>query len=163
MRISETRGETELEEIISNLTIKYALVHFTFWTLRKMSWCKVRIKRMARCILSMNSIVIISTYAFCILLYIKLFFKGEFFLIYRKLLFILPMTIWFWLIQMNVILGRNLIPIALNTYLPSTLLVIISYVTVFFKPFFFEAVVTVNLTTLLVLVTLFVSVSISCD
>ncbi len=30
MRISETRGETELEEIISNLTIKYALVHFTF-------------------------------------------------------------------------------------------------------------------------------------
>jgi len=64
---------------------------------------------------------------------------------------------------MNVILGKNLIPIALNTYLPSTLLVIISYVTVFFKPFFFEAVVTVNLTTLLVLVTLFVSVSISCD
>ncbi|XP_023325055.1 uncharacterized protein LOC111698837 [Eurytemora carolleeae] len=62
-------------------------------------------------------------------------------------------------LEMNVILGRNLIPIALNTYLPSTLLVIISYVTVFFKPFFFEAVVTVNLTTLLVLVTLFVSVS----
>ncbi|XP_023347848.1 gamma-aminobutyric acid receptor subunit beta [Eurytemora carolleeae] len=60
---------------------------------------------------------------------------------------------------MNVILGRNLLPIALNTYLPSILLVIISYVTVFFKPFFFEAVVTVNLTTLLVLVTLFVSVS----
>ncbi|XP_023323855.1 uncharacterized protein LOC111697908 [Eurytemora carolleeae] len=62
-------------------------------------------------------------------------------------------------LKINVILGRNLMPIALNTYLPSMLLVIISYVTVFFKPFFFEAIVTVNLTTLLVLVTLFVSVS----
>ena len=60
---------------------------------------------------------------------------------------------------MNVILGRNLLPIALNTYLPSILMIIISYVTAFFKPFFFEAIVTVNLTTLLVLVTLFVSVS----
>ena len=61
--------------------------------------------------------------------------------------------------KVNVILGRNLLPIALNTYLPSILLIIISYATVFFKPFFFEATVTVNLTTLLVLVTLFVSVS----
>ncbi|XP_023345924.1 uncharacterized protein LOC111714922 isoform X2 [Eurytemora carolleeae] len=62
-------------------------------------------------------------------------------------------------LKMNIILGRNLLPIALNTYLPSILLIIISYVTIFFKPFFFEAIVTVNLTTLLVLVTLFVSVS----
>ncbi|XP_023329745.1 gamma-aminobutyric acid receptor subunit beta-like [Eurytemora carolleeae] len=62
-------------------------------------------------------------------------------------------------LKVNVILGRNLLPIALNTYLPSILLITISYATVFFKPFFFEATVTVNLTTLLVLVTLFVSVS----
>ena len=47
----------------------------------------------------------------------------------------------------------------LTTYLPTVLILTIVYATNFFKPFFFEAVVTVNLTALLVLTTLFISVS----
>ena len=47
----------------------------------------------------------------------------------------------------------------LTTYLPTLLILCIVYITNFFKPFFFEAVVTVNLTALLVLTTLFISVS----
>ncbi|XP_023343017.1 glutamate-gated chloride channel alpha [Eurytemora carolleeae] len=58
-----------------------------------------------------------------------------------------------------VILKRRIINEILTTYLPSFLLIIIVYITNFFKPFFFEAVVTVNLTALLVLTTLFISVS----
>ena len=42
---------------------------------------------------------------------------------------------------------------------PSILILAIVYSTNFFKPFFFEAVVTVNLTAFLVLTTLFISVS----
>ena len=47
----------------------------------------------------------------------------------------------------------------MTTYLPTILILIIVYTTNFFKAFFFEAVVTVNLTALLVLTTLFISVS----
>ena len=47
----------------------------------------------------------------------------------------------------------------LTVYLPTFLLICISYVTNFFKPYFFEAVVAVNLTCMLVLATMFVSVS----
>ncbi len=47
----------------------------------------------------------------------------------------------------------------MTTYLPTVLILIIVYITNFFKAFFFEAVVTVNLTALLVLTTLFISVS----
>ena len=47
----------------------------------------------------------------------------------------------------------------LTIYLPTVLLLSIVYATNFFKDFFFEAVVTVNLTALLVLTTLFISVS----
>merc|ERR1719225_1502544 len=47
----------------------------------------------------------------------------------------------------------------LTIYLPTVLILTIVYATNFFKDFFFEAVVTVNLTALLVLVTLFISVS----
>ena len=47
----------------------------------------------------------------------------------------------------------------LTTYLPTVLILAIVYATNFFKPFFFEAVVTVNLTSQLVLTTLFISVS----
>ena len=46
-----------------------------------------------------------------------------------------------------------------TTYLPSVLILAIVYATNFVKPFFFEAVVTVNLTALLVLTTLFISLS----
>ena len=47
----------------------------------------------------------------------------------------------------------------MTIYLPTILILIIVYTTNFFKDFFFEAVVTVNLTSLLVLTTLFISVS----
>lgn len=47
----------------------------------------------------------------------------------------------------------------MTTYIPTVLLIIISYFSNFFKPFFFEATVVVNLTVMLVLVTMFISVS----
>ena len=47
----------------------------------------------------------------------------------------------------------------MTTYLPTILICLVSFCTNYFKPFFFEAIVTVNLTSLLVLTTLFISVS----
>ena len=47
---------------------------------------------------------------------------------------------------------------AMTTFFPSVLLIAISYITTFFKPVFFEAALSVNLTVLLVLTTLFISV-----
>ena len=47
----------------------------------------------------------------------------------------------------------------LTSYLPSVLILAIVYATNFFKPFFFEAIVATNLTSQLVLTTLFISVS----
>ena len=60
---------------------------------------------------------------------------------------------------MKIVLKRRLMNEILTTYLPTVLILIIVYITNFFKTFFFEAVVTVNLTALLVLTTLFISVS----
>ena len=61
-------------------------------------------------------------------------------------------------VEIVIKLGRNLLTIILTTFVPTVLLNIISYSTVFFKPFFFEATVTVNLTAMLVLTTLFINV-----
>ena len=47
----------------------------------------------------------------------------------------------------------------MTIFLPTILLNIIGHSTNYFKPFFFEAIVTVNLTVLLVLATMFISVS----
>ena len=47
----------------------------------------------------------------------------------------------------------------MTIYMPTILLNIIGHSTNYFKPFFFEAVVTVNLTVMLVLTTMFVGVS----
>ena len=52
-------------------------------------------------------------------------------------------------VEVQVILGRRLLGEILTTYIPTILLVIIAYMTNFFKAFFFEAVVTVNLTVML--------------
>ena len=60
---------------------------------------------------------------------------------------------------MTVVLKRRILNELLTTYLPSLLMLTIVYATNFFKDFFFEAVVMVNLTSLLVLTTLFISVS----
>ena len=62
-------------------------------------------------------------------------------------------------INMVIILKRRIMNEIMTTYLPTILILIIVYITNFFKAFFFEAVVTVNLTALLVLTTLFISVS----
>ena len=57
------------------------------------------------------------------------------------------------------VLKRRIVNELLTTYLPSILVIVIVYSTNFFKEFFFEAIVTVNLTSQLVLTTIFISVS----
>ena len=62
-------------------------------------------------------------------------------------------------VVVSVTLGRRLLGTFLTIFFPTILLNLIGHATNFFKEFFFEAVVTVNLTALLVLTTLFISVS----
>lgn len=62
-------------------------------------------------------------------------------------------------VHIKIILKRRINNAVLTIYLPTFLILIIVYATNFFKDFFFEAVVTVNLTSLLVLTNLFISVS----
>ena len=62
-------------------------------------------------------------------------------------------------LQMKVVLGRKLMNEILTTFLPTGLLIIIIHSTNYFKDFFFEAIVSVNLTGMLVLTTIFLSVS----
>ena len=57
---------------------------------------------------------------------------------------------------MEIVFKRRLTNELLSTYLPSFFLLLMSYATTFFKPFYFEAVVTVNLSILLVTTTLFI-------
>merc|ERR1711952_565600 len=45
----------------------------------------------------------------------------------------------------------------MTTYFPTVLLTAITFATTFFKPFFFEAALSVNLTTMLVMTTIFIS------
>ena len=54
---------------------------------------------------------------------------------------------------------RKIINELLTSYLPSVLILVIVYSTNFFKPAFFEAIIATNLTSLLVLATLFISIS----
>ena len=60
---------------------------------------------------------------------------------------------------MTLVLKRRILNAILTVYLPTILVLTIVYATNFFKDFFFEATVTVNLTSLLVLTTLFISVA----
>lgn len=62
-------------------------------------------------------------------------------------------------IIMEVVLGRRLLGNFLTIFFPTILLNVIGHSTNYFKSFFFEAVVSVNLTAMLVLVTMFISVS----
>ena len=57
---------------------------------------------------------------------------------------------------MEIVFKRRLTNEILTTYLPSFLLLLMSYATTFFKPIYFEASVTVNLSILLVTTTLFI-------
>ena len=62
-------------------------------------------------------------------------------------------------VVIKVTLGRRILGIFLTVYFPTILLNVIGYATNFFKDFFFEAVITVNLTSMLVLSTMFISIS----
>ena len=61
-------------------------------------------------------------------------------------------------IKMMLTLQRKLMNEMMTTYLPSVLLMLITWATTFFKPYFFEAALSVNLTTMLVMTTIFISV-----
>ena len=61
-------------------------------------------------------------------------------------------------IKMKIVLKRKVLNELMTTYLPSILLILITWATTFFKPFFFEAALSVNLTTMLVLTTIFIGV-----
>ena len=60
---------------------------------------------------------------------------------------------------MTISLGRQLLGVVLNIIVPTIVLNLISYSTNFYKDEYFETVIAINLTTMLVIVTLFVSVS----
>ena len=60
-------------------------------------------------------------------------------------------------IRMKITLKRKIMSEMMTTYFPSLLLMLITFATTFFKPFFFEAALSVNLTTMLVLTTIFIS------
>ena len=60
-------------------------------------------------------------------------------------------------IQMTIKMKRKILSEMMTTYFPSILLMMITYATTFFKPFFFEAALSVNLTTMLVMTTIFIS------
>ena len=61
-------------------------------------------------------------------------------------------------IQMSLSLKRKIMSEMMTTYLPSILLMMITFATTFFKPVYFEAALTVNLTNMLVMTTIFISV-----
>ena len=60
-------------------------------------------------------------------------------------------------IKMTIKMKRKITSEMMTTYFPSFLLMMITYATTFFKPFFFEAALSVNLTTMLVMTTIFIS------
>ena len=60
-------------------------------------------------------------------------------------------------IKMGITMKRKIMSEMMTTYFPSFLLMMITYATTFFKPFFFEAALSVNLTTMLVMTTIFIS------
>ena len=59
-------------------------------------------------------------------------------------------------LKMEIVFKRRITNELLTTYLPSSLLLLISYATTFFKSFYFEAQVTVNLSVMLVTTNLFI-------
>ena len=59
---------------------------------------------------------------------------------------------------MIIALKRKILSEMLTTFLPSFLLLMITFATTFFKPVYFEAALTVNLTNMLVMTTIFISV-----
>ncbi len=62
-------------------------------------------------------------------------------------------------VEVEIVFGRRLLSTMLSSYLPTFLICLVSFTTNYFKGFFFEAIVTVNLTSLLALTTLFISIT----
>ena len=60
-------------------------------------------------------------------------------------------------LRMSVVMKRKITSEMMTTYFPSFLLTAITFATTFFKPHFFEAALSVNLTTMLVMTTIFIS------
>ena len=60
-------------------------------------------------------------------------------------------------IHLRIRMKRKIMSEMMTTYFPSLLLMMITFATTFFKPFFFEAALSVNLTTMLVMTTIFIS------
>ena len=60
-------------------------------------------------------------------------------------------------ISMIVVMKRKITSEMMTTYFPTLLLTAITFATTFFKPFFFEAALSVNLTTMLVMTTISIS------
>ena len=60
-------------------------------------------------------------------------------------------------IHMKITMKRKIMSEMMTTYFPSLLLMMITYATTFFKPFFFEAALSVNLMTMLVITNIFIS------
>ena len=60
-------------------------------------------------------------------------------------------------LRMTIVIRRKIMSEMMTTYSPSLLLMMITFATTFFKPFFFEAALSVNLTTMLVMTTIFIS------
>merc|ERR1712038_1636336 len=59
-------------------------------------------------------------------------------------------------LAMIMVLKRKVTSELMTTYFPTLLLTAITFATTFFKPFFFEAALSVNLTTMLVMTTIFI-------
>ena len=64
-------------------------------------------------------------------------------------------------LRMEIVMKRKITSEMMTTYFPSLLLTAITFATTFFKPFFFEAALSVNLTTMLVMTTIFISKMVS--
>ncbi len=61
-------------------------------------------------------------------------------------------------VRADIRFGRRILSTVLSSYLPTFLICLVSFSTNYFKGFFFEAIVTVNLTSMLTLTTLFTSI-----
>ena len=61
-------------------------------------------------------------------------------------------------VKMTIVLKRKIVNEMMTTYLPTVLLMCVTYATAFFKPYYFEAALSVNLTTMLVITTIFMTV-----
>ena len=63
------------------------------------------------------------------------------------------------MIFVDVFLGRKLLSIIMTVFVPSLILNFVGHASNFFKEFFFEAIISVNVTTMLVITTMFINVS----